>query len=296
MSTDDHNDAHFLHARVGLQQVLHVPVEEPRALARIPAREGFLIGNKSGELLELDPLMGTRTIGTFDEEIAALAATRRGSRILVVGRGGGWYIVDRKGNVMRSGEHPYVAGLYAWSFGQEFVLGGQNDTTTGVHILSEGGSRSTELPHEAVLIGSEESQTVVWSEPEGLQRRALGAAYADQEERTAHNLRVSGVHVLGYTPGGVCLWDSEGNSQSVRWRDPVAGDVDPSGAWLAVASRQGELGFTPVVAGTPIARPVVVELEEEAAVRALCFSAKRSWLASAGDGVRLWTWDEPKRF
>ena len=106
---------------------------------------------------------------------------------------------------------------------------------------------------------------------------------------------MSGVHVLGYTPGGVCIWDTEGRSQSVRWRDTVAGDVDPTGSWLAVASRQGELGFAAVEAGVPIDRPVVVELDEEVPMRTLCFSAKRSWLATAGDGVRLWTWDEPKR-
>jgi len=264
-------------------------------LARIPAREGFLIGDKSGELLELDPLMGTRTVGTFDEEIAALAATRRGARILVVGRSGGWYIVDRKANVMRSGQHPYVAGLYAWSFGQEFALGGRTEDTTGVQILSEGGARASELPSGAVFVPSDEGQDVVWSNPEGLQRLPLNAVEGANGERTAHNLRVSGRHVLGYTPGGVCIWDTAGQPQSVRWRDPVAGDVDPTGSWLAVASRQGELGFTTVTPGVPIERPVVVELEEETPVRALCFSAKRSWLASAADGVRLWTWDSPKR-
>ena len=58
--------------------------------------------------------MGTRTIGVFEDEIGAIAATRRGSRILVVGRSGGWSIVDRKGNAMRSGTHPFVAGLYTW--------------------------------------------------------------------------------------------------------------------------------------------------------------------------------------
>ena len=294
MPTDHSNDAHFLHARVGLQQVLHVPVEEPRALARIPAREGFLIGDKSGELLELDPLMGTRSIGRFGEEIAALAATRRGSRILVVGRGGSWHIVDRKGNTLRSGQHPFVAGLYAWSFGQEFALGGCTETMTGVHIVSEGGARHVNLPSGSVLVPGDDGPVAAWSTTEGLQRCGLEALEDANEDRTAHNLRVSGHHVLGYTPGGLCIWDADGRSQSVRWRDPVAGDVDPKGSWLAVASRQGELGFAAVSAGVPIERPVVVELEEEVPVRALCFSAKRSWLASAGDGVRLWTWDEPR--
>ena len=55
-------EAHFLHERSGLEPVLRPPVKYPTALAWVPKRETLVVATRAGELLGVDPVLGTKVI------------------------------------------------------------------------------------------------------------------------------------------------------------------------------------------------------------------------------------------
>ena len=57
-------EAHYLHERSGLEAVLRPPVKHPTALKWVPKREELIVATREGEIVTVDPVLGTRVILT----------------------------------------------------------------------------------------------------------------------------------------------------------------------------------------------------------------------------------------
>ena len=65
-------EAHYLHERSGLEAVLRPPVRNPTALCWIPKREELLAATRDGELISVDPVLGTRVVAESIGETAVI--------------------------------------------------------------------------------------------------------------------------------------------------------------------------------------------------------------------------------
>ena len=81
-------EAHYLHERSGLEPVLRPPVKRPTALRWVPKREELIVGTKDGEIVSVDPVLGTRLVAEGLGEIAVIDVHQDKSRYIASSRDG----------------------------------------------------------------------------------------------------------------------------------------------------------------------------------------------------------------
>ena len=122
--TREVTEAHYLHERKGLEPVLRPPVDQPTVLAWIPGREELLVGTRDGDLVHVDPVLGTRTLCEDSGEIAALRVSPDRQRYLAITRQGTWRVATLRGEVEASGEHEFLTGMTGFFAGDYIVVTG----------------------------------------------------------------------------------------------------------------------------------------------------------------------------
>ncbi len=287
-------EAHYLHERSGLEPVLQPPVKAPCGLAWIPQREVLLAATREGQLIQVDPVLGTRTLGADLGEAAVLAAAPDRERWLVVAREGHWTLGNMAGTVLSAGKHPFLGGMDGFFAGDLVVIVGDTAEGRAMWVLRDGEvvTRARLPAGSAVAASKDGTPLLCRSLPEGLAVIPLGPdSRAPKGEATGHRLRVAGSWVLGFTASGVCVWDHFGGApRTMRLPELSAGDVSVDGQTIGLGTRQGAVVLAHLGRTDKRVRPDLVRAFS-VPVTTVAFSSRGRWLATGADGLRLWTWE-----
>lgn len=290
--TRELNAAHYLHERRGLEAVVRPLVPEPTCLAWRPASEQLMVGTRSGELFEVDPIMGTTRVGHGLGWLSSIAVHPDNMRYIALSASGRYTVGELGGGVVAEGEHGFNRRMSAFWYRDYAVLVGDSARKRSVVILQNGKVvRRIGVPHRAVpRIGPDGKLQLLRSTLQGLQVRRLAVESAPQDlESTNHVLRVYGNAVLGYTVLGLVVWEGQ-RAISLRLADLGSACLSRDGTMVGMGTRSGAVALASLATPESRARPDVVAAYE-GPVHAVEFSQKGRWLATAGDALVLWTWE-----
>ena len=288
-------DAHYLHARGGLEAVVSPPVEGATALDWLPQREELVVASNTGQLSLVDPVMGTRTIATGLGEPGAVAVDPEGQAVAVLVRGSGLEIRALSDGAVRG---RYKAALFAdlwvgWWKGGVAIAGEGLDGRqwcvfdAGGHLLQQG-----TLPKGACVgVGPKGGLLLGRVSAEGPEVIPLGKGELGPGEPTRHRLRfASGGVLLGVAEGGVTLWRGKSApSRTVRCYGVTSAQLDPDGQLLAVGTRDGGVAVSLVEADRADKKQIEQKGGHEGAVTSIAFARQGRFLATAGE-KKCWLW------
>ena len=294
MSGREITEAHYLHERSGLESVLRPPVRFPTALAWVPGREELLAATRDGELISIDPILGTRVVAPGLGETAVLAVHPDRQRILVVGREGTWRVLSSRGEPQQVGRHSFVGGMDGFFADPYLLLIGDEPDGRFLLLVQEGAVRHrVPLPSRVAVTVDEHGKGLLCrSTPAGLTVLRFGKEKFGKDESTAHRLRPSGRHVLGFTNTGICVWGQEGGQpKSMRLPDLTAGDISLDGRYLGLGTKNGAVALARMDRIDKRVRPDLVRAFN-GGVTCVAFSQRGRWLATGAEGLRIWSWEE----
>jgi len=288
--------AHYLHDRGGLEPLLRPPVEEPTCLAWRPGTERLIVGNRRGQLFEVDPVMGTSPLASDLGWTAALALHPDDDRFVVLNADGGWTLGRLSGEVIGTGKHGFNRRMSAFFHREYLVLAG--DAPDGRFVLVVAGNKVAariRVPHRAIPALDEAGKLIlVRSTQAGIEVQPLSRnPRVSDIESTAHHLRAYHDTFLGYTVIGLVVWDRKDlqNTTSLRMTDLGVASLSPDGSRAAMGTRSGAVAMARLASPEERARPDLVRAFE-GPVKAAEFASKGRWLATAGDHLVVWTWED----
>jgi hypothetical protein len=290
-------EAHYLHERSGLEAVLRPPVQHPTALRWVPRREELVAATREGQLVSVDPVLGTRVITDGIGETAVLDVHSDRQRYLAISRQGRLHIGTLKGEVLYEGKHKFMGGMDGFFADKHAVMVGDEVGGRRLLILHLESFKlsSTRLPERVVPTLSEEGRPLLCrSTPAGLKVIPIGrgARFSAELESTAHRLRPSGPYILGFTATGICVWGQEGGvPRSMRLPDLTAGDISADGQYLGLGTRNGAVALARMDRIEKRVRPDLVRAFN-GPVTSVAFSSRGRWLATGAEGLRIWSWED----
>lgn len=284
--------------RSGLEAVLMPPIRHPTALAWVPGREELLVGTRTGEVVSIDPVLGTRPVVDGLPEVAVLAVHGDRKRFFAMACDGTWVRGTLVGQVEARGQHPFRTGLSAFFAGEHAVVMGEDaNGRRAVRILR--GDRwvaNLGLPPNAIAAQVADGSLVFCRSGHAglevlpLKDVKLGASFA-AFPGTEHRLRAFGSRVVGVTSTGVACWSLEGGpAMTMRLPDVTVAAVSADGAHLSLGTRNGAVALARMADLDKRIRPDLVRAYQEP-VRAVAFSDTGRWLATGAEGLRIWSWD-----
>ncbi|MEQ1503299.1 MAG: hypothetical protein ABMB14_13765 [Myxococcota bacterium] len=296
-------EAHYLHERSGLEAVLRPPVKAPTALRWVPKREELIVGTEAGELISVDPVLGTRTIGEQLGMIAAIDVHQDRLRYLAVSRENRFFIGTLKGAKLFEGRHAFMGNIEATFAEKHALITGDEPEARMLLIVSLDSGEITarvRLPARVVpTLTPGEPPTggkplLCRSTPAGLVVIPLGrgSAFPKDLESTAHRLRSSDQFILGFTTTGICVWGQEGGvPRSMRLPDLTAGDISQNGQYLGLGTKNGAVALARMDKIEKRVRPDLVRAFNNP-VSSVAFSERGKWLATGAEALRIWSWED----
>ena len=291
----DLTEAHFLHQKEGLEPVLSSPLEDIAALAWLPGREELALATNDGVLAILDPVMGLRTLTEDLGEVGVIAVSPDRTHLAVVVRGVSldiWEISSRS----RVGSTPMelLADLWVgwWSGGVAASGRGLNGSRVVVVGIDGTLKASGVLPQgHTVGVGRSGKLLVARVTDEGPEVVGLGRKMA-RRRTTGHRLRLSSCGMIyGVAEGGVTIWPGpKSPPRTIRGYNITSAALSKDGRLAAMGMRDGALILSEVFAHAPARGAPGRSGGHDVSVRALAFSDRGRWLASAADTCWLWTW------
>lgn len=289
-------EAHYLHERSGLEAVLRPPVRHPTALCWVPQREELLAATRDGELVSVDPVLGTRVINEGLGEAAVLDIHPDRQHVLTMNRAGKWRIGTVKGELVVEDKHEFMGNMQGF-FAKEYVIM-LGDTGTGrqmlIHTLSGERKGRVALPEKVVAtLAPDGSLLLCRSTPAGLSVIPFPKGRFPKDlESTVHRLRTSGEWILGFTITGIVMWGQEGGQpQSMRLPDLTAGDIRADGTYIGLGTRNGAVALARMDKIDRRVRPDLVRAFN-GPVTSVAFSSRGRWLATGAEGLRIWSWED----
>lgn len=290
-------EAHYLHERSGLEPVLRPPVKNPTALAWVPKREELIVTTRDGQLISVDPVLGTRVILEDIGETGVLAVHDDRKRFLTMNRQGRWLLGTLRGEVLVDGKHAFLGGMSGFFAGDYVVMCG--DEGDGKRALSayKGDQRTMHVrlpPRVTATLSSDGKLLLCRSTDRGLEVIPLAKGHSFEKglESTVHRLRATGPHILGFTTTGICLWNQEGGQpKSMRLPDLTAGDLSENGHYLGLGTRNGSVALSRIASLEKRIRPDLMRAFNSP-VTSVAFSQRGKWLATGAEGLRIWSWED----
>lgn len=293
-------EAHYLHERSGLEAVLRPPVKHPTALAWVPRREELVVTTREGQIVSVDPVLGTRVIAEGIGESAVLSLHEDRKHFLVMNRQGRWMTGTLKGDIEVEGKHDFLGSMAGFFAGEYIVMTG--DTGDGKRSLQifKGEQRVANVklpPRVSAMLSENNNLLLCRSTDAGLEVLPLnalkkGKTFAKGLEATIHRLRPSGPHILGFTTTGICLWGQAGGQpRSMRLPDLTAGDISENGQYLGLGTRNGAVALARIDNLEKRIRPDLVRAFNSP-VTSVAFSQRGRWLATGAEGLRIWSWED----
>jgi len=291
-------EAHYLHEKSGLEAVLRPPVKNPTALCWVPKREELVVATRDGQLITVDPVLGTRVITEELGETAVLQIHSDRKRWLAMSRQGRFRVGTLKGEMLFEGRHEFMGGMDGFFADKHVVMVG--DTVNGRALLildadtgaTKGNAR---LPPRVVPTLNPKGRPLLCkSTPAGLEVIPLGGKHRFKAgmDSTAHRLKPSGPHILGFTSTGICVWGQEGGvPRSMRLPDLTAGDLSADGQYLGLGTRNGAVALARMDRIDKRVRPDLVRAFN-GPVTSVAFSTRGRWLATGAEGLRIWSWED----
>lgn len=293
-------EAHFLHERSGLEAVLRPPVRHPTALCWVPRREELLAATREGELVSVDPVLGTRVVADGIGETAVLDVHKDREHYLTMSRDGRWRVGTVKGEVVYEGKHGFMGNMQGFFASSYVVMLGDTGQGGGsgrqMVIYTQQGERKgrVALPEKVVSAVNPESKLLLCrSTPAGLKVIPFPKGRFPKDlPSTVHRLRVSGEWILGFTITGIVMWSQEGGQpQSMRLPDLTAGDISADGTYLGLGTRNGAVALARMDRIDRRIRPDLVRAFN-GPVTSVAFSSRGRWLATGAEGLRIWSWED----
>jgi len=299
MGTREVTEAHYLHERSGLEAVLRPPMpSRPSTLRWVPGREELIVGTAGGELVLVDPVLGTRTVREGFGEIGTLDVHSDRARYFVASRDGRFFAGSLKGGDLFEGRHSFAGGMDVVIAEKHALLTGDEPDARFLLIISlEDGSVTgrVRLPARVCQSLTPEGKPLLCrSTDAGLVviPLARGSAFPRELESTAHRLRPAHEFILGFTPTGICMWGQEGGvPKSMRLPDLTAGDISKNGRYLGLGTRTGAVALAHVDKLEKRIRPDLVRAFNSP-VTSVAFSDRGKWLATGAEGLRIWSWED----
>ncbi len=291
----DLTHAHYLHAKGGLEALFRPPVGVPGSVAWKPKSEELLVGNTEGILFSVDPVMGTSQVAADLGEVVRIVCHPTDGRVWVMNSEGYWSIL-RGSEVLQTGHFPFVRGVQAFFHKAFLVMTGSKDVTREVHIW-KGQHRAARIavPDRSVPAPAPDGRLVLYrSTQAGLEVIPLTRQPTPSDiPTTAHSMRVFPTRVVGFTALGLVSWNRENIKETVSMRLMDLGEVamNATGELVAMGTRSGAVAMSRLSSAEQRARPTLVHAFD-ARTRALAFSERGRWLATAGDHLVVWSWED----
>ncbi len=289
-------EAHYLHERSGLEAVLRPPVRHPTALRWIPKREELLCATRDGELVSVDPVLGTRVIAEGIGETAVLDIHEDREHYLTMSRSGRWRVGTVKGAVVCDGRHDFMGNMQGFFASSYVVMVGDTGEGRQLLIFTRDGVRKgrVNVPDRVIATLSPQGKLLLCrSTPAGLSVIPFPKGRFPKDlESTVHRLRTSGEWILGFTVTGIVMWGQEGGQpQSMRLPDLTAGDIRAEGTYLGLGTRNGAVALARMDRIDRRVRPDLVRAFN-GPVTSVAFSTRGRWLATGAEGLRIWSWED----
>lgn len=289
-------DAHFLHEKSAFEAVLSPPIDKPRAITWIGRSTKLLCATEAGELIEVDPVFGTRTLSAHVNDPATLSVSPSGKRVVVVERGRGVTLFAPSGERIKTIRCELLSDIQLCWFTRadgKGALAVAGDTLDGRKALliekDFSRHRVARIPLKTSLgAGKGGKLLAARSCTDGLDVVNFGKPMRNAIP-SSHRLRFGpGGVLLGMADGGVTIWRSRKQSNTVMVYDVTAAAVSEDGQMVAVGTREGDVAFCNID-GDIVARahPDRVGGHSES-VREMTFSRKGRWLATSADSLWLW--------
>ncbi len=313
-SMRDVENAHFLHEPRGVDAVVRVPVEGAQALDWIPGKEELVVACKAvrakdaapsidgstlanGTLALVDPVMGTRMLAHDLEDPGALSVNAAGDKVAILERGRGVSVRDlARGRVIWSVPFPLVADLWVGWWKGGVVAAGEDLDGRTVLVLDELGNQRARgrLPKGAAVGVSSRGKLVLGRvTARGAEVVSLDAQLRN-DPPTRHRLRFSATGVMfGVAEGGVAVWNTTATpitATTVRCYGVSSATLDPTGAWLAIGTRDGAVAVTAIGAGLVDRSQPDPQGGHHSPVLDIAFAKRGRWLATAGLRCWIWSW------
>ena len=288
-------EAHYLHERSGLEAVLRPPVKHPTALCWVPGREELLVATRDGQLVNVDPVLGTRVVAQGVGEAAVLDVSADRKRYLTVSREGRWQVGTMRGEVINKGGHSFLGGMQGFFAGDYVLISGNSDVGRRL-LIFKGNKRAgrVSIPERVVATLDVNGKPLLCRSTQAGMKVIKGFKHTFPKDlpSTIHRLRRSHLHLLGFTTTGICVWGQEGGMpRSMRLPDLTAGDISKDGKYLGLGTRTGAVALARMDRIDKRIRPDLVRAFN-GAVTSVAFSTRGRWLATGAEGLRIWSWED----
>jgi hypothetical protein len=287
-------EAHYLHERHGLEAVLRPPVAYPTALKWVPNREQLIVSTRDGQLTSVDPILGTRIVAQDVGEAAALDVHPDRKRYLVVARGGTWQVGELGGGVIAKGRHSFFGNIDAFFLDEYVVMLGDGAEKRTLLVIQGTEVRArVRLPPRVIAVARERALFLCRSTEAGLEVVKFGKdAQFSRIDSTAHRLVRTHERIMGLTATGLAVWTLEGGvPRSMRMPELTAGDISADGRLLGLGTRHGAVALAHLDSIDKRVHPDLVKAFSHP-VTSVSFSTRGRWLATGGDRLQIWTWEE----
>lgn len=288
-------DPHYLHEHSGLEAVVSPPVDGVLAAAWHPRREELVVADRDGQLSLVDPVMGTRVIADDLPEAGAIAISRDGERVAVLGRGAPLVVRPLgAGDAHFSVPLALLSDLWVGFFNGGVAVVGQGLEGRELRVFDMAGRpRANAQVPPGVVVGLDADGRLLMGRvtstgPEVLH---IGRGRLSRRKPTSHRLRFGQAGLLfGVAEGGVTVWPRGAPPLTVRMFGVSAAAVSRDGQLLALGTRDGEVALAGLDSGAlDRGRPGRTGGHDQP-VRSLSFSCRGRWLASVGDRTWLWSY------
>ncbi|HJN76472.1 MAG TPA: hypothetical protein QGF58_21265 [Myxococcota bacterium] len=288
-------DAHFLHEKSAFEPVLCPPIDRPRAITWIGKTAKLLCATEVGEIVEIDPVFGTRTLDTHVNDPALISVSPSGKRVVVVERGRGVTLLAPTGDRIKSIRCELLSDIQlAWftrtdGRGALAVVGDTLDGRKALLIEKDFSRHRTARIPQQTTVGAGRGGKLLAARccTDGLDVVSFGKPMK-KSIPSRHRLRFGGGGVLlGMAEGGVTIWRNHKQSNTVMVYDVTAAAVSDNGM-VAIGTREGDVAFCNID-GDIVGRAHPDRVGgHTGAVREMAFSKKARWLATSADSLWLW--------
>ena len=289
-------DAHFLHEKRAFEPVLSPPIDKPRAITWIGKTTKLLCATEAGEIVEVDPVFGTRTLKAHVNDPARISVSPSGKRVVVVERGRGVTLLAPGGERIKTIRTELLSDIQLCWFtrgdgkGAIAVVGDTLDGRKALLIEKDfSRHRVAKIPRKTTLgAGKGGRLLAARSCTDGLDVVSFGKPMK-KGIPSSHVLRFGGNGVLlGMADGGVTIWRNKKQSSTVMVYDVTAAAVSEDGSMVAIGTREGDVAFCNID-GDIVGRAHPDRVGgHHGAVREMAFSRKARWLATSADSLWLW--------